>query len=473
MRVPRAGETPADRGDFLARRASLLFYGYWDIAFLPVIVGSIAANYLLSMALVNRPPGAKVLLAVGIAGNLGLLGYFKYTNFALGTLNDALGADIHWTTVVLPIGISFFTFQQIAFLVDTYQGRSSERSFARYALFVSFFPQLIAGPIVHHRETMEQFAQPRSNRWADIGAGMTLLLIGLVKKMVIADGAAIPSSAIFDAAAAGTAPGFGDTWLAALCYALQIYFDFSAYSDMAVGLGRMFGIDLPINFASPYKARSIIDFWRRWHITLSRFLRDYLYVPLGGNRHGPSRRHVNLMLTMALGGIWHGAGWTFLIWGLLHGGYLLLNHAWSGTRAAAALASSAIWHHGAWLLTLLAVVVAWVPFRAADLATTWLLWRGMIGLNGIAPLDYALSTRTLGMIVVAYGIALLAPNSYELLRDLRLGLPSPGYPSTRIDGQSRLAPWLFSRPNAAMSALALVVVVLKFNDISEFIYFQF
>src|SRR5690606_19566036 len=254
-------------------------------------------------------------------------------------------------------------FQQIAYLVDSYRQQGAEASFGRYALFISFFPQLIAGPIVHHSEMTPQLGRPRASRLKDLSEGLSLLTIGLVKKLMVADSMAIGANAVFGAAASGQAPNVAEAWLAALAYSLQIYFDFSAYSDMAIGLGRMFGIDLPINFASPYKARSIVDFWRRWHITLSRFLRDYLYIPLGGNRKGTGRQKVNLVLTMALGGIWHGANWTFLLWGVLHGVYLLINHQWRVTRWGKLTSASPFGRGLAHSITLLAVVVAWVPFR--------------------------------------------------------------------------------------------------------------
>jgi alginate O-acetyltransferase complex protein AlgI len=233
---------------------------------------------------------------------------------------------------VLPLGLSFFTFQKIALIVDAYRGRVSNFEPLGYVLFVSFFPQLIAGPIVHHSEVMPQFAKPETVRGSLIAAGLSLFVIGLAKKVLLADNLAQWASPVFDSASAGLRPSSSSAWIAAMAYSLQLYFDFSGYSDMAIGLARLFGIRLPLNFNSPYKAANIIDFWRRWHMTLSRFLRDYLYIPLGGNRRGPCRRYLNLAVTMLLGGLWHGASWTFVIWGGLHALYLGINHAWIAVR---------------------------------------------------------------------------------------------------------------------------------------------
>lgn len=454
--------------------ASLVFYAAWDIAFLPVLLGSILGNHLIGRQLGPGKRHGYRWLVLGIAGNLLLLGYFKYTNFLLDITSQAGGWAIDWPRVVLPIGISFFTFQQIAFLVDLRQGKTQERSLLRHALFIAFFPQLVAGPIVHHKEMMPQFGRKRADRMRDLAEGLTLFTIGLAKKVLIADSMAIPASAIFDGAADGAAPSLIESWFGAVAYGLQIYFDFSAYSDMAVGLGRVFGIDLPINFVAPYRATSIIDFWRRWHITLSRFLRDYLYVPLGGNRRGPWRQRANLMATMLLGGLWHGAGWTFILWGALHGLYLLVNHAWAATRLAGALGRHIWWRGMAWALTFIAVIIAWVPFRAADLATTLALWQGMLGLNGFwHETVWGFPEATSRKLVATLAIAWLAPTAYTILAQARLGLPSKGYPAT----VTRPIPWLdrllWSPWHAlAMGCLAAALLV-GLNDISAFIYYQF
>lgn len=367
--------------------ASIFFYGWWDIRFLPLLLISMVFNFALGRLLVR--PGVsrrgRLILIMGVAANLALLGYFKYVDFFIVNLNSISNVGLDPIGVLLPIGISFFTFQQIAFLVDSYRGNVRRYGFFEYALFISFFPQLIAGPIVHHYEMMPQFSERRSLRFfpENITIGLSIFAMGLFKKVVIADSLAPLSNSIFDAAAGGASLTIYEAWAAALTYTLQLYFDFSGYSEMAIGLARMFGIKLPMNFDSPYKANNIIDFWRRWHMTLSRFLRDYLYFALGGNRKGPSRRYVNLMLTMILGGFWHGAGWTFAIWGLLHGTYLCINHGWrylcTATPALALLTPRWVGR----VVTFMAVMVAWVYFRAADIHAAHEVLGAMFGANGV------------------------------------------------------------------------------------------
>ncbi|MDX8392396.1 MAG: MBOAT family protein [Mariprofundaceae bacterium] len=369
--------------------ASLFFYGWWNPAYLLIIAASIFFNYSIGIALDRLKNGRFSVLTLGVIGNLALLGYFKYTNFLVDNANTYLHSDFHVQNIILPLAISFFTFQQIAYIVDTYRRKDREMDFLRYCLFVTFFPQLIAGPIVHHNEMMPQFSKllPRQGIPLHIAIGISIFIIGLFKKVVLADGAAMYASPVFDAAASGVTLSFFEAWFGTFAYTLQIYFDFSGYSDMAIGLARMFGIRLPINFDSPYKAKNIIDFWRRWHITLSRFLRDYLYFPLGGNRKGHMRRHVNLITVMLLGGIWHGAGWTFAVWGLLHGSYLLCNHAWHDFRARMGFeADRSTWlgRCFAQMITMFAVMIAWVFFRSADLSAANSVLRSMFGLNHIS-----------------------------------------------------------------------------------------
>ncbi len=271
----------------------------------------------------------RALLFVAVAANLAALAYFKYADFFLRTAVNLTGADIPLLGVVLPLGISFFTFTQIAYLVDVHAGKVIERNPIHYGLFVTYFPHLIAGPVLHHAEMMPQFRLAEIYRpyLRNFAIGLTFLCLGLAKKVLVADSVAPLANAVF-----GLGPevelAASAAWLGVIAYTLQIYFDFSGYSDMAVGLSLLFGVRLPYNFNSPYQAWNITEFWRRWHMTLSRFLRDYLYVPLGGNRLGRTRRYVNLMVTMLLGGLWHGASWTFVVWGGLHGAYLVVNHAW-------------------------------------------------------------------------------------------------------------------------------------------------
>ncbi len=477
--------------------ASLVFYAWWDWRFLPVLVGSIVANYAVGARLhrATAPATRRAWLAFGVVLNLGLLFIFKYAVFAVTTLAWATGWPLRLgVTVVLPIGISFYTFQQVAYLVDIYRGQAVAPDPLRYALFVTFFPQLIAGPIVHHRELIPQLSRLDQRPFLpDLAVGLTIFTIGLAKKVLLADSFALVASPVFDAAAVGQAPGLAAAWAGVLAYALQIYFDFSAYSDMAIGLGRMFGIVLPINFAAPYKARSIIDFWRRWHITLSRFLRAYLYIPLGGNRRGPVRRQLNIFLTVLLGGIWHGAGWTFMLWGAIHGLLIVGNHLWRESRWYRPLPAPL-----AWLLTMLAVFLAWVPFRAADLGTTARVLGGLVGANGLVGglsdgqafsafptlallLAAPMPTVDWQPIVVAAAelagllLAATGPTTQALLRNFEPGLSTPGYESGIVPA-APVRSYLAWRPTAG-AAVALGAVfaacLLKLNDVSEFIYFQF
>jgi len=373
---------------------SVIFYGYWMPEFTLLLLASIAGNFVVGGKIALSADAAesatqvhkKHWLIFGVASNLLLLGYFKYANFFMDNLNLVLGQNWAFGKVVLPIGISFFTFTQIAYLVDTAQKGVRERNWVHYGLFVTYFPHLIAGPVLHHAQMMPQFRQASTYRF-DVGnltAGMTIFALGLFKKIVLADGISPYADPIFHAADAGLIMSWQEAWLGALAYTFQLYFDFSGYSDMAIGLSWMFNVRLPFNFNSPYRATNISDFWRRWHMSLSQFLRDYLYIALGGNRHGVVRRYVNLMLTMVLGGLWHGASWSFIVWGFLHGLYLGVNHAFRalcGERLCRHLGSNRAFVLLAWLLTMLSVVVAWVVFRAETLQGAVRLWLGMLGMH--------------------------------------------------------------------------------------------
>jgi D-alanyl-lipoteichoic acid acyltransferase DltB (MBOAT superfamily) len=379
------------------------------------------------------------------------------------------GFGLHGLDVVLPLRISFFTFQKIAYLVDVHDGRAQPGRLLEFLIFVFFFPQLIAGPIVHHAEMMPQFralgaaAPPDpAATWANLAIGGTVLLAGLFSKVVVADHLAPFATPVFDRARDGGAIGLLDAWQAALAYTGQLYFDFSGYSIMALGLGLLFGIRLPVNFNSPYQATSIIEFWRRWHITLSRFLRDYLYIPLGGNRKGPRRRYVNLMLVMVLGGLWHGAGWTFVIWGALHGACLLAAHLWRDNGAPRLPA----WL--GWFLTLLAVVVAWVFFRAASLPAALGILGAMAGLGDtIATPLY--SPLGIGLSAALLAFAALAPNIQTVMRNQQIALDAGS-------AASRLPAWLAWRPSypwAVVAGMGITAIVLSSSTRSEFLYFQF
>jgi alginate O-acetyltransferase complex protein AlgI len=469
--------------------ASVLFYGWWNAAWVPLILASIVFNFFAGRelhshraGLAGGPPrhvSAKALLIAAVAANLATLGYFKYAGFIVGNVADLSGHALQWQAPELPLGISFFTFTQIAFLVDVYQRKAADFSPVRYGLFVTYFPHLIAGPILHHREMMPQFERADIFRFdpSRLADGGVIFLLGLFKKVVLADEFGRNAAPAF--AAAGThALSLFESWGAALAYTFQIYFDFSGYCDMAIGLALMIGVQLPLNFHSPYKARNIAEFWRRWHMTLSRFLRDYLYIPLGGNRCGATRRMANLMLTMLLGGLWHGAGWTFVIWGGLHGAYLVVHRGWQllpwpDSPGRAAVAINPLLSFGSWALTFLCVVVAWVFFRAADLPTALSMLRAMTGANGAyLPEQLIALIPWLGHFATGAGkVAYLGDGtvmgSVSLLCMLALGFGITLCAPSMLDLTPRLR-YLLVVPCAA---LALQRVL--FGTPSEFLYFQF
>lgn len=478
--------------------ASLIFYA-WDspLEHFVVLVASISMNFVFGRAIIQayesqRPARRRVLLAAGIAANLCVLGFYKYTGFLFNTI----GIPSPFADIYLPLGISFFTFTQIAYLVDASCGRAKEYSPIHYVLFVTYFPHLIAGPILHHREMMPQFANRRifTFRAENLSIGLSIFVIGLAKKLLLADPVAPLADAAFNATANGIALTIAEAWLGALAYAMQIYFDFSAYSDMAIGISRIFGIRLPVNFASPYKAASIVEFWRRWHMTLSRFLRDYLYIPLGGNRHGLTRRYLNLIITMLLGGLWHGAAWTFVIWGGLHGIYLCINHAWShfGAKFGYALPRAL-----SVCITFIAVVIAWVFFRAESAMHANAMLHAMLGLNGISLPTTVL--RILGEHVGDGPVAQLLGlqfdgmfhnGIYEYPGELLTGigvllaivwfLPNTAQLFARY--RPALMPWrdaatkLVWRPTLAWSvygAVLFVAAIFAISQDSPFLYFRF
>ena len=498
--------------------ASLAFYGWWRPENLPLLIGSILFNFLLGGMLLRSP--RRAVLVVGIAFNVALLAIFKYTGFAVGVADHVLGAGWSVPQIILPLAISFFTFQQIAYLVDAHDGAVTEHSFLNYCLFITFFPHLIAGPITHHREMLSQFDDPVRfrPRWDLIAVGTTLFLIGLFKKVLVADPFAGYVTPIF-AAARSEPVQLVEAWSGALAYSLQMYFDFSGYTDMAIGLALLFGISLPPNFNSPYKARNIIDYWARWHMTLTRFLTAYIYnptvvaltrrravkgLPLPKRGRMSGGMFVTLvafptLLTMFVSGVWHGAGWQFVMFGLLHGFYLVVAHGWRfwKTRQGIALQSSNLWYIvGSVLLTYLCATVALVFFRAPDVPTALNVLAGMLGLNGVTlpspvarlpmagPMlswagvgigkldlfDANLAARIVLFLLVVWAL----PNAYQWLRDYPTALgirPEPSW----LEGRTAAARW---RPNPAFAlavgSISAITLLYVFSDApTVFLYFQF
>jgi alginate O-acetyltransferase complex protein AlgI len=399
--------------------ASLFFYAYWNWIFLPLFLSSVAFNYLWGLLLNDRASDAdvravarrKTILGIGIAANVGLLFYFKYRDFFVGSLDAVFGA--HWMLLhmALPLAISFFTFEQITYLVSCYRREEGTHDFLSYAMFITFFPHLIAGPIVRYREIYPQFNRNSAFRLsaANITPGLMIFAIGLFKKVILADTFRNYVEPIYDGRF-HAATSFPDAWGASMSFGLQVYFDFSGYSDMAIGLARMFNVRFPENFNSPFQSTSIIDFWRRWHMTLSYFLRDYVYIPLGGNRCAEWRRNLNLFLTMLIGGLWHGAAWTFVVWGALHGGALSFNHAWR--KRGISLPALPCW-----AITFITVTLGWAFFRANTFGKAWDLVRGMVGLNGFA---FNAQLESIGShqymrILIGLVIILLCPNRQTIM----------------------------------------------------------
>jgi alginate O-acetyltransferase complex protein AlgI len=439
---------------WLLAGASLFFYAWWNPAFLPLFLFSIAFNY--SWALLLRRSSAreelqtevrrKAVLGIGVAVNLALLFYFKYRDFFVSSVDVALG--VHWPMLrlALPLAISFFTFEQITYLVSAYRDEDGTHDFVSYAMFITFFPHLIAGPIVRYREIYPQFNRRSvfGLDAANITPGLMIFAIGLFKKVILADTFRNYVEPIYDGRLGAVA--FADAWGATLAFALQIYFDFSGYSDMAIGLARMFNVRFPENFNSPYQSTSIIEFWRRWHITLSFFLRDYLYIPLGGNRHGEVRRNVNLFITMLLGGLWHGANWTFVIWGALHGAVLAINHFW--LKLGIALPALVCW-----ALTFLMATIAWIFFRASTFGRAWAILGATAGLNGFA---WGTRYESLGghqfvRILIGLAIVLLCPNRQTIMQ----------------------WEWANDYLYAGVFAVLTTVCLLSMANPPAFIYFQF
>jgi alginate O-acetyltransferase complex protein AlgI len=420
--------------------ASLIFYGWWNLAYVALVIASTIFNFYMGRAVIRSETRSKALMLAGVAINLLVLCVFKYTDFLIATMNTAAETQIPLLHILLPLGISFMTFQKIAWLVDCHRHKADPGSLTRFTLFITFFPQLIAGPIVHHHETMPQFAEPERKRvnWDSIAAGLFLFSIGLFKKVFIADHLAGYATWGFDEAAYLS---FTEAWLTVLSYTFQIYFDFSGYTDMALGTALLFNIRLPQNFNSPYKATSIRDFWRHWHMTLSRFLRDYLYIPLGGNRKGISLQVAAIMVTFILGGLWHGPSWNFALWGLMHGTALAIYLGWErvGFKLPRILG---------WLLTFIFVCLTWVVFRALDWAAAVKVYAGLINIQDMG--EWNSAPQLPFFIIAGFALCLLFQNSNQLVARFR---PALG--------------WLLLALGAALSGFFYI------GGYSEFLYFQF
>lgn len=437
--------------------ASLFFYGYYNTKYLILITASIAVNYVIALAIQrHRAKAGRLFLVVGILFNVGLIGYFKYYDFFVGNINAVFGCSFTLRRLLLPLGISFFTFQQLSFLISVWRGEEKVERFRDFCIFVTFFPQLVAGPIVLYSEMIPQFRDERRRFFHPdrFASGIWLFTVGLFKKAVIADTLALFADNGFGMTGLGLVAG----WITAISYTLQIYFDFSGYSDMAVGLGRMFNVDIPFNFRSPYRSESISEFWRRWHITLGRALSTYVYKPLGGNRRGLARTCLNLFLTFLVSGLWHGAAWTFVLWGALHGLFVvaerILDRPLKKIPKPVRVCG-----------TFLVVTALWVLFRADGFRQALEVWRGMVAfgnpaiaqLNTVvgtaAYIDFPLAFDCVYILVleaVLLFVVFRCPNSCDLL--------------------DRFRP---SRKTMSVAAFLFVIALLCLARESVFIYFNF
>ncbi|MBF0540484.1 MAG: MBOAT family protein [Nitrospirae bacterium] len=435
--------------------SSLFFYSYWNPVYLPLILFSIGFNFIIGLLMTrlknSKQPlfhiniSEKQLLILSITCNLALLGYFKYMNFFINNINLVFDAGIHPQNIILPLAISFFTFNQITYIVDIYKCKTESYDLLRYALFVTFFPHLIAGPLVHYKEMMPQFSSTYNltKNYRNIALGLTLFSIGLFKKVIIADTLAVWASNGFDKA---EVLNFFEAWVTSISYTFQIYFDFSGYTDMALGSSLIFNIKLPINFNSPYKAANIRDFWQRWHMTLSRFLKEYIYIPLGGNRGSKYRMYFNLLVTFLLGGIWHGASWMFILWGGLHGIAIIIHRIWSGFNLR-------LNHILGWIITFNFINISWIFFRAKNEHDAFKVISGMFNINKII-MPHFLSTDgsliTIIFISLAYILVLYFKNSNSLILQIS---PKLKY--------------------SLITSILLIISIINLTTKSEFLYFNF
>jgi len=447
--------------------ASIFFYGYWNPVYVPLIIASILANFGIGSSLLKlrkSPDALRVVLVAGVCGNLALLAYFKYMDFFIVNINAVTSMNIQPLHIVLPLGISFFTFTQIAYLVDTYRGVAKEYSLLNYGLFVTFFPHLLAGPIIHHREMMPQFDRARNKviNYQNIVEGLGLFFIGLFKKVVIADTLALWANAGFDDAVSLT---LIEAWTTILAYGGQLYFDFSGYTDMALGSSLLFNIRLPINFNIPYRSLSIQEFWRRWHMTLGRFVREYIYIPLGGNQRKEPHVLFNILFSFFLIGLWHGAGWTFVIWGIFHGIGVAINRLWSKT-------SIRLPSFFAWLFTFLYINVLWAFFRAKDMDDALKVLKGLFGMSGVmVPERWLPIVSFLGLSGINTGTVLTSiPGDERIFIFLAAALLCAILFKNSDHMVSQLKPRWWG---ALLLAFVTIFGILNLQKASEFIYFNF
>jgi D-alanyl-lipoteichoic acid acyltransferase DltB (MBOAT superfamily) len=430
--------------------SSLFFYSWWNIIYLPLLLGSMFFNYAIGASLAQEKhhikTDKKALLLIGVTGNLTLLGYFKYADFFIENINYAFNSNMPILELALPLAISFFTFQQIAYLIDSYRQEVKEHDFLNYAVFVSFFPQLIAGPIVHHKEMMPQFSHLKNKikHYHNIALGLFIFSIGLFKKVVIADTFSQWATNGFDVA---ERLNFIEAWITSLSYTFQLYFDFSGYTDMAIGVALLFNIRLPINFSSPYKATNIQDFWRRWHITLSRFLKDYIYIPLGGNKKSTISTYNNLIITFLLGGLWHGAAWTFVFWGGLHGVALVIYRMYKKLNIK-------LNKIVAWLITFNFINITWIFFRAKEWEDAQKVLKGMFTISATTIHESVVIISAHKSIIlyltIAFFLSLLFQNTAEKAK--------------------KFQPSLF---NLIFISCITLISIGQLNEFSEFLYFNF
>lgn len=423
---------------------SLFFYGYWDYHYVALLIFSILTNFLIGKKIFHSATRKKFWLIAGIVFNLSLLFYFKYTGFFLSNFNALFGANLFVPEIILPLGISFFTFTQTAFLVDTYRGEVEEYSLGNYCLFVTIFPHLLAGPILYHKDMIPQFEQIKNSHFEEknFSEGLVFFIAGLSKKVVIADNLSPFANLAFENTSSLTC---ADAWIGILIYSMQLYFDFSGYSEMAIGLGKMMNFNLPQNFNSPYQSTSIIDFWRRWHMTLAKFVQKYIYIPLGGNRNGTFAKMRNLLIAMFLMGLWHGANWTFILWGVSQSVLIFINHAWRELKIT-------LPKFLCWLMTFVSFLTTLVIFRAENISTATEFLSVMyefqtFDLNILKDGGFSMA----GMLIFACGLAFFSKNVPTLIENFQPNLK-----------------WAFTLSAAFVSALLLMA-----SQISEFLYFQF